>query len=311
MGICISTAKLCIKTGEDSLNDLIDGQSRYYKESKQAKEHLNKQHTAANNSSDNHTHTHAVLQANISPIYPTLPKNATKHYCKSVYDGDTLTLQDNNIKVRLLGIDTPEIKEKQLFALEAKEYTKKYCYNNDVWLTLLHDQEQQGSRSNKGGKDNDKNKDHYGRLLAFIWVPLHDTNNNNDAKGGKRKGQKQQQQQWLCINEGLIASGLAHVYTPTKSKKLHNHDKLLKLQKLARKHKCGIWKNYQDYTAIITPHGSAFHKQNNVGKKKKNKKSSIDSDCKYLNRSNKDNLSVINVSEAYDRGLHPCRNCFG
>ena len=310
MGICISTAKLCITTGEDVLNDFLDGQSRYYKESKQAKEHLDKQNNAsAANTNSNGSHTqqeHAVLQADISPIYPTLPKFAMKYHCKSVYDGDTLTLQDGT-KVRLLGVDTPEIKEKQPFALEAKEYTKRYCHNNDVWLTLLHDEQgSSSSSSNKAGKD-DKNKDHYGRLLAFIWVPLHNNNDNknDDTKGEKRKRQKQQQQQqqWLCINEGLIASGLAHVYSPSKSKRVHNHDKLLRLQKLARTNKRGIWKDYKDYTAIITPNGGAFHKSK--------KKKSIDSDCKYLSRSNKNNLSLVNVSEAYDRGLHPCRNCFG
>ena len=136
MGICISTAKLCITTGEDLVNDFLDGQSRYYKESKQAKEHLDKQNNASaakNNNSGSHTqHEHAVLQADISPIYPTLPKFAMKYHCKSVYDGDTITLQDGT-KVRLLGIDTPEIKEKQPFALEAKKYTKRYCHNNGVF----------------------------------------------------------------------------------------------------------------------------------------------------------------------------------
>ena len=107
--------------------------------------------------------------------------------------------------------------------------------------------------------------------------------------------------QWLCINEGLIASGLARAYSPSRTKKVHNHDKLLALQKLARQHKRGQWKEYVDYEAIVTPSGSAFHRCKSKG--------SLESDCKYLARSKRFNL--ILVSEAYDRGLHPCRNCFG
>lgn len=290
MGICISTAEVCISTADDVVNDFLDRQSRYYKESKQAKEYLEKK----NSTSTANGHINAVLQSDLSPIYPSLPNAAQKYHCRNVYDGDTLTLEDGS-RVRLLGIDTPELKEKQPFALEAKEYTKKYCHGKDIWLTFQE----------TGGMENDKNKDHYKRLLAFIWVPLSDNNNNDGIKRGKIPQQSSaddsNSSQWICINEGLIASGLAHAYSPSKSKKVHNHDKLLGLQKLARLHKLGQWKNHKDYDAIVTPNGSAFHKCKN--------KKSTESDCKYLARSK--NLSLISVSEAYDKGLHPCRNCFG
>lgn len=51
----------------------------------------------------------------LSPIYPSLPEGAEQHDVRNVYDGDTLTLIDER-RVRFLGIDTPEIKEKQPFA---------------------------------------------------------------------------------------------------------------------------------------------------------------------------------------------------
>mmetsp|Transcript_25569 Transcript_25569/g.46182 ORF Transcript_25569/g.46182 Transcript_25569/m.46182 type:complete len:284 (+) Transcript_25569:335-1186(+) len=283
MGICISTA-------QDAVDDFLDGQSRYYKESKQAKEHLGKQN-AASNASGNASHISAVLQSDLSPIYPSLPNAAQKYHCRNVYDGDTLTLEDGS-RVRLLGIDTPELKEKQPFALEAKEYSKKYCHEKDVWLTFQE----------TGGMDNEKNKDHYKRILAFIWVPLGDDSNNTTKRGKKPpKSSNSNSQSWLCINEGLVASGLAHSYSPSRSKKVHCHDKLLGLQKVARVHKIGQWKSFKDYDAIVTPTGSAFHKCK--------KKRSTASDCKHLARSK--NLTVIAVSEAYDKGLHPCRNCFG
>ncbi len=281
MGICISTANYCIKTTDDAVNDFVDRQSRYYKESKQAKEYLEKRKYNATNdtTADGQHNINAVLQSELSPIYPSLPKDAQKYSVRSVYDGDTLTLE-NGTKVRLLGIDTPEIK--QAFALEAKEYTKKYCHEKEVWLTFQE----------SGGIDNEKNKDHYSRVLAFIWV-------QSTSSSGKSKNNNNTQ--WLCINEGLVASGLAHAYSPSKTKKVHNHDKLLGLQKFARTNRIGQWKAFKDYDAIVTPSGGAFHKC-------KAKKSTAN-DCKYLSRSK--SLSLIAASEAYDRGLHPCRNCFG
>ena len=272
MGICISTAEVCISATDDAVNSFLDGQSRYRNESKLAKEHLGNQNAA---STKGNAHIHNVLQSGLSPIYPSLPKAAIKFHCRNVYDGDKLTLDDGT-RVRFLGIDTPEMKENQAFSLEAKEYTKKYCHGKDAWLTF----------EESGGKENDQNKDHYGRILAFVWVPLHDKNSSN---------------QWLCINEGLIASGLAHAYSPSKAKKVHNYDKLLGLQKLARTHKCGQWKIFKEYNVTVTPNGNAFHKC-------KGKKSTAD-DCKHLARSK--NLSMIPASEAYDKGMHPCRNCLG
>ncbi|KAK1734608.1 staphylococcal nuclease domain-containing protein [Skeletonema marinoi] len=190
----------CLSAVDNAVNDFIDKESRYYKESNNAKDY-------AKNEQNSGSHAAAVLSSELSPVYPSLPKGAQQFHCKNVYDGDTLTLA-NGDRVRLLGIDTPELKEKQAFALEAKD---------------------------------DNNKDHYGRLLAFIWVPMN----------GK---------QWLCINEGLVATGLAHAYSPSKSKKIHNYDKMLALQKMARKHKKGQWKSYKDCSVIVTPNGSAFHK---------------------------------------------------
>jgi endonuclease YncB( thermonuclease family) len=259
MGVCLSRA------GE-AVDDYLDGQSRYYREAKNAKDYLKKKQCQSQSIGGDSSHVSAVLNSGISPIYPSLPKASEKHHCRNVYDGDTLTL-DNGDRVRLLGIDTPELKEKQPFAVDSKEYTKKYCYGKDIWLSF----------------DGDENKDHYGRLLAFVWVSL-----------GESK--------WLCINEGLVASGLAHAYSPTKTKKVHNYDKMLSLQKLARTHKRGQWKSYKDEKVITTPNGSAFHKSTGKG-------STTSSDCKHLAKSK--NLSIIPASQAYDRGLHPCRNCFG
>lgn len=144
-----------------------------------------------------------------------------------------------------------------------------------------------------GGPDNEKNKDRYGRLLAFIWVPV--------PIAGPSSGRAGKRQQWLLLNESLVAAGLAHAYQPSNSRKVRNRDKLLGLQNFARRRGLGQWKAFLDHDVLVTPSGSAFHKC------RESESGSTESDCKFLRRSK--NLSIISASEGFDRGLHPCRNC--
>ena len=160
-------------------------------------------------------------------VYPSLPDGAEKFHVRNVYDGDTLTLTDER-RIRFLGIDTPEIKDKQPFAQEAKAYTKERCDKRDIWISYEPDGEKQ---------------DHYGRLLCFVWVP---------AEGGNG---------YLCVNEGIIAAGFASAYHPGKGKHLHNWDKLIALQTQARNAKLGMWADFEDFTVVKTANGSAYHKR--------------------------------------------------
>lgn len=198
----------------------------------------------------------AAVGKDDSPLYSQLPPGAEKHTVRNVYDGDTLTLTDGR-RVRFLGIDTPEMKENQPFAQEAKEYTKSKCQKNgDIWLTF---------------EDNEK-EDHYGRLLAHVWVK-----EGNDS--------------YLCVNEGIVAAGLASVYAPSQDKKTSNYGKLLTLQKHARAAALGIHSVLDDKTVVKTANGSAYHVRS----------------CEHL--VNVRHLEELKVSEAQDRGLHPCRTC--
>lgn len=160
-------------------------------------------------------------------VHPSLPDDAEQHTVRNVYDGDTLTLVDER-RVRLLGIDTPEIKEQQPFAQEAKAYTKDRCHKKDIWISF---------------EPNGEREDHYGRLLCFVWVPA-------DSGEG-----------YLCINEGIIEAGYARAYTPGKGKPLHNWDKLIELQSRARKEKRGVWSDFEDLKVVKTANGSAYHKR--------------------------------------------------
>jgi len=128
------------------------------------------------------TPLHPKTTTNLPPgVYKSLPANAIKASVRNVYDGDTLTLVDGR-RVRFLGIDTPELDPPQAFGPEAKAYTKELCHKQDVYL------------------DVQKGTDKYGRLLAFVWVS-HGTNGH-----------------YLNVNEGLVAQGLASVYTSPRRK---------------------------------------------------------------------------------------------
>lgn len=195
----------------------------------------------------------ASVYGRASPVYKNLPSGAEKHTVRNVYDGDTLTLVDER-RVRFLGIDTPELRPKQPFAEEAKEYTKTRCNKKEIYLVI-------------------EANDHYDRLLAWIYVQV---------SGG-----------YLCVNEGLVEQGFAYAYIPKRDEKTFNWDKLIQLQTDARVSKRGVWKSFKDEMVYATANGSAYHKRS----------------CSHLSRSR--NLDHMRISQAADKGLHPCRTCIG
>ena len=212
------------------------------------------------NSNDGHvsptaaaTTTSPSSYGGASPIYSKLPQGAEEYPVRNVYDGDTLTLVDER-RIRFLGVDTPELKEQQPYAQEAKDYTKGHCHKKDIYLVS-------------------EGKDHYDRVLGWIYVAV---------DGG-----------YLCVNEGLVAEGYAYAYTPKKDDRPFNWDKLVSLQSQARKAKKGVWKTFVDKDVVATANGSAYH----------------DRSCEHL--SNVRHLTEMKISEAADKGLHPCRTCMG
>jgi endonuclease YncB( thermonuclease family) len=197
----------------------------------------------------------------LSPVYSKLPSGAERHTVRNVYDGDTLTLTDGR-RVRFLGIDTPEVKENQPFAQEAKAYTKDYCRKGmDIWLTFESEK-----------------MDRFGRLLALVWIEL-------PSLSGKAPGG------YLCVNEAIVAAGLATVYSVNVKSRTRNWSKLLAMQKHARLSKAGKWKAFAEYNVMKTANGSAYHKHG----------------CRHLAKVG--HLIAIKASEAIDAGLHPCRTC--
>ena len=82
----------------------------------------------------------------------TMAANVFNAKVVKVTDGDTivvLTDKNEQVKVRLEGVDCPELK--QAFGMKAKQATSDLCFNKRVRVV-------------KSGKDR------YGRTLAFVYV---------------------------------------------------------------------------------------------------------------------------------------------
>jgi len=152
-----------------------------------------------------------------------LPAGAQRHRCTSVYDGDTLTLEGGQ-KVRLLAVDTPELKEHEPFAPEARDFTRRACQGKDVWLEFDTERE-----------------DRYGRWLCYVYA----------SDGGPP----------LMVNAELLRQGLARFYTPGAN--LKHADRLLACQREARENGRGSWKDYvlaRPKTVVATKSGHAYHR---------------------------------------------------
>ena len=127
---------------------------------------------------------------------------------KRVYDGDTLVLE-NNERVRLLSVNTPEIssrhREAEPGGIAARDWLKKQLKQGQVYLQY----------------DAEK-RDRYDRLLAYAWTPEGD-----------------------FINEKLLQQGLAALTLQPPN--LHYADQLIAAQQQALDQKKGIWadKHYQ------------------------------------------------------------------
>ena len=70
----------------------------------------------------------------------------------AVYDGDTFTL-DNGEKIRLRGANTPELRPKEAFGIEARDAARDLLLNQEVHLTY-----------------GETKRDSYGRLIASVSV---------------------------------------------------------------------------------------------------------------------------------------------
>jgi len=96
-------------------------------------------------------------------------------YCDYVVDGDTINvvLQDGSKRrVRLMGIDTPEVKHgrrgrDEPGGKEAKEFVRNLCEDRTVYLNV----------------DDERSTDKYGRMLAVVYAVKKNVNAELLRKG--------------------------------------------------------------------------------------------------------------------------------
>lgn len=128
----------------------------------------------------------------------------------AVIDGDTVKIRftggrpsgcAETERVRLIGVNTPELSEPvEYYAQEARNYTNQF-WNNPIYIEL---------DSVTGQRDK------YGRLLAYIYV-------NN-----------------FCLNEQLILGGYGYYYDYFKfdSQMMYQFEHA---ERVAKKEKRGLW----------------------------------------------------------------------
>lgn len=152
-----------------------------------------------------------------SPGQPASPVKVTLAIVTSVADGDTLHVKINGReeKVRLIGVNTPEIAhpdlgiKEQPYGKEAAAYTQKRLTGKQVYLEL-----DVGER------------DKYGRILAYIWLeqPKSDSEAEVRAK---------------MYNAELLLNGYARVMTVPPNVKYA--DMFVKFQREAKDAGKGLW----------------------------------------------------------------------
>lgn len=126
-----------------------------------------------------------------------------------VSDGDTIWA--NNEKIRIIGINTPEIKNKEKFSKEAKDLTESLILNKKVYLE----------------KDLEE-RDQYNRLLRYVWLREPEKINREEIEKNTIEGI-------------LLSKGYARVYTFKPNTKYRKYFK--EIEDKAKKEKVGMWKN--------------------------------------------------------------------
>ncbi|HOP47175.1 MAG TPA: thermonuclease family protein [Desulfobacteraceae bacterium] len=184
--------------------------------------------------------------------------NLIPYEVKYVFDGDTILLSDGQ-KVRYTGIDAPEIahegQESEFMAISAMKFNRELVSAKRV--NLEYDRQK---------------KDHYGRLLAYVFLE------NGDM-----------------VNALLVRKGMAYVLIKSQDHKYK--DFLLECQRKAMTEEIGIWSGLKIekeklYMGNLSSH--RFHKTNCPFGKKISRKNLI----KFKSR-----------KEAFWHGFSPCKHC--
>lgn len=207
-----------------------------------------------------------------------------------VIDGDTIDVLINNqtVRVRLIGVDTPEITggKNEYYGQEAYLYTMNTLTNRQIWLELDVLQ-----------------YDKYNRLLAYIWITKPET-----IKQDSSEYVNESEIRSKMFNAILLLDGFAQVMTVPPNVKYS--ELFRKFESEARQKEKGLWKpqpqsqtksteqTYQSSQSTsqsqtiyvyITPTGKKYHLAN----------------CRTI----KGESTRITLEEAKKRGYEPCGVC--
>lgn len=187
--------------------------------------------------------------------FATPPRPLSPLRVAKVVDGDTAILSDGRI-VRYIGIDTPE--QGQPYYETAKKFNRRLVQRKLVELEF-----------------DVERYDHYGRILAYVFV--------KDYKGKR-----------IFVNAEMVRNGFARIYT--KPPNVRYADMLFRLQEEARKNKRGLWSVYRPSRRPVIANRKTltFHRLS----------------CPSAKRIRSQNrLRFPNYEAALSKGYRPCREC--
>ena len=180
------------------------------------------------------------------------------HSVKYIYDGDTILI-DTGDAVRYLGINAPEIghegKKSQFMAHDARDFNIHLVGGSRVRIEL--DREE---------------TDHYGRLLAYVFLK------NGDM-----------------VNALIVKKGFAHVMV--KDSQVKYFKLLMELQRQAMNAKLGIWTRKPEKKERYYLGNKSSFRFHRPG-------------CLFASRILPKNLvKVKNYQDAFWMGFSPCKRC--
>jgi micrococcal nuclease len=132
-----------------------------------------------------------------------------KYVVTEVHDGDTISIKLESFagfplrieRVRLIGMDAPEIKQKP-WGWRAKRHLKKLISESDWVVNVEFDLQE---------------RDKYGRLLGYIW--------------SRNSG--------ILINQKMVEDGMAVLFTFPPN--VRYEDRFIEEEQKAREKRVGIW----------------------------------------------------------------------
>lgn len=208
-----------------------------------------------------------ILEAKVQALEAEKGKNEPVkwHQVVRVIDGDTILLSTGE-KVRFIGVDTPETvdprKPVEYLGKEATEYNRKLVGSNKVRLEF-----------------DVQERDKYGRLLAYVYLP-----------------------DGTFVNAELVKNGYARVATYPPNVK--HQDLFLKLEREARENNRGLWEN-ESWSKKRKPEPREQNKDGDMVYITKTGTKYHRATCHYLRKG----AFPITRQKAIDQGYTPCKVC--